>query len=192
MCEESREETSSREDQASMAAFYGCSEAAFEALHDRWSPRLFGFFRREGLSVEDAEDLALLTLVKLYTTKERRSFDVSRPLSPFLFTIARRVLLGWQRERRRRPPGVPLIEALDLTTPAEDAHPALSTVVTECIQGLPPLEQRYILHCGKHGLGDMSHGEIAEVLEKWPAQITQISKNARALLARCLRAKGYL
>lgn len=191
MCEEAKEELSAREDRAAMSAFYGCSETAFDVLHDRWWPRLFGFFRREGIPVEDAEDLALLTLIKLYTTKERQSFDLTRPLSPFLFTVARRVLLGWLRDEGRRIRGVSLIEALDLATEIEDRHPTLSAAVAECIQGLPPIEQRYILHCEKHGLGDMSHGEIAAALDKWPAQITQISKSARASLEQCLRGKGY-
>jgi DNA-directed RNA polymerase specialized sigma24 family protein len=49
----------------------------------------------------------------------------------------------------------------------------------------------YIFLCGKHGLGDLSHKEIAQVLGKWPPQLTQISQKARAHLRECMTSKGY-
>lgn len=178
-------------DEALMAAFYDCSEAAFQVLAERWWPRLFGFFRRRGTGAEDAEDLTLQTLVKLYVTKEERKFDVSQPLAPFLFTVAHRLHLGWLRARERRPHETHLVEALDLASGPEDRHPALSADVLHCIEQLPEPEQLYVHLCGRHGLGDLSHNEIAAIMEKWPAQITHISKRTQTLLRQCLTRKGY-
>ncbi len=191
MVEERDCEPSRVSDEALMAAFYEGSETAFQALSEQWWPRLFGYFRRRGVGAEDAEDLALQTLVKLYVTRERRKFDVNLPLAPFLFTVAYRLYQGWLRDQERNPAGVPLVEALDLASAPEDRHTGLSADVLHCIERLPEAEQLYVQLCARHGLGDLSHNEIAVVMEKWPAQITQISKRTQALLRQCLEKKGY-
>lgn len=178
-------------DQELMTAFFGCSEAAFQKLAERWWPRLFGYFRRLGAGSEDAEDLAVQTLMKLYLMKESRRFDLSRPLAPFLFTAAKRVYIAWLRELDREPKTEPLFEKLPLAANGGEPHPELSASLLQCVQALPEPEQLYVMMCGRHGLGDLSHNEIAETLDKWPAQVTQISKRARALLKRCLETKGF-
>src|SRR3954452_446493 len=94
-----------------MSRFYGCDARAFDTLADRWWARLFGFFRRRGLGVEDAEDLALKVLVRLAATKDEarrsRRFDAERPLTPYLLTLARNAAIEKWRERRLESPGLP-------------------------------------------------------------------------------------
>src|SRR3989442_15223402 len=84
-----------------MARFYGGESSAFSAIAERWWPRLQGFFRKMGFDASTAEDLAQDTLVKLFLTKEKLSFDLGQPLEPFLLTVARnRAIEEW---RHRKP-----------------------------------------------------------------------------------------
>ncbi|MCC2673042.1 MAG: hypothetical protein K0Q72_5514 [Armatimonadetes bacterium] len=177
-------------DRALMAQFYACSEAAFEKLSDRWWPRLMSFFRNQGFGNEDAEDLTLDVLVRLYVTKEKLAFDLSQPLAPFLFTIARRRAIARWRELKREPPQRPLEEGLNVAAEAEPRSD-LPADLLECLEQLPEPERTYVTLCERHGLGDLSHNDIATVLNKWPAQVTQISKRARSALRECLTNKGY-
>jgi RNA polymerase sigma-70 factor (ECF subfamily) len=180
------------DDQELMAAFYACSESAFETLASRWWERLFTFFRNFGESPSNAEDMAQDTLVRLYQTKQKRSYDVRRPFTPFLFTIARNRWVEELRKRARSPSELSLDPVHDrIQAPECAARDALCDDLLQCIWKLTPSQQTYILLCGKHGLGQLSHLEIAEVLEKWPAQITKISQCARKHLRECLSAKGY-
>src|SRR5690348_13497804 len=121
------------EDQELMAAFYACSEDAFETLAARWWERLFVFFRNSGESPSNAEDLAQDTLVRLYQTKYKRSYDVRRPFKPFLFTIARNRWVEELRRRGRSPGEVPLDIARDEISPANcEAPDTLGEDLLQC------------------------------------------------------------
>jgi RNA polymerase sigma factor (sigma-70 family) len=173
-----------------MSRFYGCDGTAYDTLNERWWPRLVRFFRGLGFGVEEAEDLAQDTLVKLYLTKETLSFDLGQPLEPFLYTVARNQARGeW---RRRKPETVSLlcIEEIDVKEPSS-LPAAMIEDLFACIGNLPETEQTYLFLCQKHGLGELTHGEIAQILGKLPAQVTRISQRARARLGECLTAKGY-
>lgn len=191
MRNERTQASNSPDDRELMTRFYGCGEEAFDLLAERWWPRLFGFFRRMGFSSEEGEDLAQETLIRLYQTKERRSFDLSQPLEPFLLTVARNLAVREWRGRRPHRETVPLIEALDWE-PDETGLPA--TMVEDlflCIWALPEQQRVYVLLSEKCGLGELSHNEIAAILGKWPAQITRISQRAREHLRNCMAGKGY-
>jgi RNA polymerase sigma factor (sigma-70 family) len=188
--EEGRGRPQPESDSGLMAEFYGCSEAAFERLADRWWPRLFAFFRKLGFGNEDAEDLVMDSLVRLFTTKERQQFDTSQELAPFLFTIARRLAVGaWRKRAAGRD--VPWDEDLPLVTGAREPESELEADLLACVWQLPEAELTYVVLCGKHGLGELSHNEIAEMLDKWPPQITHLSKRALAALKECMHGKGY-
>lgn len=173
-----------------MARFYACSETAFDTLSERWWPRLFAFFRKLGFSNEDAEDLVMDSLVKLYATKERQSFDTSQQLAPFLFTIARNLAIAFWR-RQLGPSIVPLNDCVHLPSQEEKPDPDLVSDLLDCVWKLPETELTYVALCGRHGLGELSHGEIAQMLGKWAPQITLISKRALSTLRHCMTLKGY-
>jgi len=176
-----------------VARFYGCSAAAFDELVERWWKRLIGFFSHRGFPAEDAEDLALQTLVKLAATKETLDgprFNTSRPVAPFLLTIARNLAI--QRWRSREAPVTNLEECAEVAQPPGDSLPEGTLHdLLQCIDALPELERTYVLLCGKHGLGDMSHTEIGQHLDRWPAQITELSQRTRSRLKGCMAGKGY-
>lgn len=183
--------TDGRQDDSQLIArFYAGDEAAFEVMAGRWRPRFFGFFFKLGFGAEDAEDLAQETLVQLYVTREGTPIDVDRPLEPFAFAVARNLAIRDWRKRRARVITVPLSEAQSLAA-AQRSSGALSGDLQECLRRLPEAQQTYFLLCGKHGLGELSHNEIAQVLGKWPAQVTAISQQARDRLRDCMERKGY-
>lgn len=183
-------------DEELMARFYACRSQAFDEVTRRWWKRLFGYFRRYNFSYETCEDLALKALVRLAATKDavrtRGRFDVRRPLAPFLLTIARNLAI---EEIRKGGPGKPDPEGRESDWPSAEAPPAFTDQflidLYACIDGLSEAERTYILLCGKHGLGDMSHTEIGNLLGKWPAQITGLSRRALAQLEAALKEKGY-
>jgi RNA polymerase sigma-70 factor, ECF subfamily len=174
-----------------MSRFYHCDEEAFAGIVERWWGRLIGFFRGRSLGEEDAEDLAQETLVKLYLTKDTLSFDTGQALKPFLFTIARNTAIQEWRHRKSEPGIVPINDAIETPAPAGALSPDLVADLLECVGSLPEMEHTYIQLCGKHGLGTLSHNEIAEVLGKWPAEMTRLSQRARISLRICLKRKGY-
>jgi RNA polymerase sigma factor (sigma-70 family) len=173
-----------------MAQFYRCHAPAFDTLTERWWRRMFGFFTRLGFSRDAAADLTQETVIKLYGTKETMSFDPRQPLAPFLMTIARRLAIRDWRRQGSRPPDVSLraAEAVAAPDPAADS---VHDDLLHCVGQLPELERTYIVLCGKHGLGECSHNEIAELLGKWPAQVTGISQRARARMRRLMQDRGY-
>jgi DNA-directed RNA polymerase specialized sigma subunit len=56
---------------------------------------------------------------------------------------------------------------------------------------LSEVEQNYLLLCKEHGMGELSHGEIAERLGTSPQYISQVSKRALVRLRKQLRGQGY-
>ncbi len=74
-------------------------EAAFREIVDRYKNSLHAFLRQFLNRHDLVEDVFQETFLQLFTSRE--SFDVSRPLRPWLFTIAankaRDALRKWQR-----------------------------------------------------------------------------------------------
>lgn len=172
-----------------VACFYQCQEAAFEALARRWWGRLFSFFVRWGYSAESAEDLAQEAVVRVYGTKERLTFDSGKPFGPFMMGIAMKLARArWSSEG---PDRVAWLEEMpELLQPGGLDGRTLRDI-WQCVSALPEAERTYISLCAKHGVGEFSHGDIAEILEKWPSKVTQISRQARARLRECLEGKGH-
>jgi RNA polymerase sigma factor (sigma-70 family) len=191
-------------DRELMIRFYDCEAQAFDLLIVRWRPRLLRFFRTLGFLAEDAEDLTQNTMVKLYLTKETFSFDVSQPLAPFLYTIARNLAIARWRHEKTEPETIvdfnpfededamahvhrERMEALPPPVPNE-----MMTDLSLCILDLSKTERLYLSLCERHGLGDLSHTEIAEVLGKRNlAEITRISQRTREKLRAGMVSRGY-
>jgi RNA polymerase sigma-70 factor (ECF subfamily) len=175
-----------------MCLFYRGDDRAFDALTARWRSRMVRFFRfHSGFGREEAEDLTQDVFVKLYVTRETMSFDLSQPLEPFLYTVARNLAI--QEWRKRRPKCVPIdwIEELDLKEDPSALSQATLDDLFLCIWNLPEPERFYLLLCEKHGLGDCTHIEIARLLGKSPALLTRISQRALTHLREQMMERGY-
>lgn len=89
------------EDTRRMLAVGKGNDDALSDLIDRWQGPLVNFFYRSINSVEQAQDLAQMTFIRLY-----RSAPGYKPVarfSTYLFHIARRLLINEYRRRQRKP-----------------------------------------------------------------------------------------
>lgn len=182
-------------DNCLLTRYYQGDEAAMEVLAARWRPRLRGYFRGNRLDEHTAEELTQEVVVRLCVSRDKEPgagrVDPDRPLAPYVFAMARNQLIA--ERRRGKPAGIDEVDDHSVSVPAHAdlPYPWLAEDLCQCLQGLRATEREYFLLCAKHGLGQLSHLEIAESLGKWPAQVTQISQQARKSLKRCLESKGY-
>jgi RNA polymerase sigma-70 factor (ECF subfamily) len=73
-------------------------EDAFRELLDIYRGRIFGYVLRTIRNYDDAEDLTLLCFTKAFRALD--TFDPSRSLSTWLFTIAHNVTIDFLRKNR--------------------------------------------------------------------------------------------
>lgn len=176
-----------------MRRFYDGDARALDKLLERWEPRLLGYFHKFGFSREESEDLSQEVMVSLYLTRQRSDshgrFDLSRPLAPFLFTSARRAAISaW----RRRPDAAPVpLEVWDAEERPTLPPLALAADLADCLAQLPDDQHLYFRLCARHGLGELSHQEISEVLGKCPSEVSRLSRRAKEGLRNCMQRKGY-
>lgn len=137
----------------------------FSALYRQQLPYVLRTLRRLGVPQPDVEDL----LQELFVVVSARlaSFDVERPIEPWLFGIAVRVVSNYRRHGRRRPAEV-LCESVDQNQ-ADQAGPDANIaehqareLVLETLQ-LLPLEQRAVFVM--HDIDEQPIPAIAEALE---------------------------
>lgn len=88
-----------RSDHELLAAMAAEEPGAFQALVERWRPRVVNFLVSRGADVEGAEDCAQETFVRVYGY--RHAYRPQAPFTAFLFTVARNALLDWKRSRAR-------------------------------------------------------------------------------------------
>jgi len=85
-------------DEDLMKRYQASDEAAFRELYSRYDSRLRHFFGlRLGTKYQsDAEDLIQITWLKLH--KSRKAFDPTRRFAPWVFRLARNVLIDRYRQ----------------------------------------------------------------------------------------------
>jgi len=149
-------------------------EAAFRAIFDRFFRPLVRFFQRRHIfSLQECEDLAQETFIKVY-----RSLDEFRSESSFdtwIFKISMNLYLNRVRDRsaqKRGAPEVPLDEEVECL-PERDRDSAYDEPLHKILQderrrmlvaaldGLSPQQRQCVLL----RLKDMKYREIAEVMQ---------------------------
>lgn len=75
-------------------------QTAYRHLLTQVMKSLEGYYRRRVREAENAADVLQLALLKLHLA--RHTYDPSRPFEPWLFAIARSVLIDYFRARGRR------------------------------------------------------------------------------------------
>jgi RNA polymerase sigma-70 factor (ECF subfamily) len=94
-----REQPPEDEGAAMLARHLEGDPRAFEELVASWGPRVYGFLRRSGAG-EQADDLFQETFLRVHLAAGR--FDPRYPFRVWVFTIARRLVIGHQRGQRVR------------------------------------------------------------------------------------------
>ncbi len=154
----------------------GGSEAAFEAIFDRHHRGILAFCRHMLGSVEEAEDAVQHTFMAAF----RELVGSAKPiqLKPWLYTIARNRCLTVLRTRRRLAVGeVTEPPTEHLAAEVERRHD-LRNLLRD-VAGLPE-DQRAALVLSE--LGDMSHDEIAAVLDCRREKVKALVFQARSSL----------
>ena len=92
---------SKRSDEELMAAYVRGDRAAFRQLFDRYQPLLQRVLVRDLDRPEEARDLVQQTFLQLH--RARADYRSSKPLRPWLMTIALNLKRQYFRHRSRRP-----------------------------------------------------------------------------------------
>lgn len=171
-------------DSACMQTAAAGDMAAFKSIVDRWQSRMVSFFYRTVGNRGDAEDLTQETFLHLYRALPR--YESRNAFTAFLFTLARRRLIDFQRRRARRP-----LEFIDPTDWPLQQHPAPSNCCAEierafhrALQDLPPQQRQAILLLQQQNL---SYDEIAAALNASTASVKTWIHRARTHLREALK-----
>jgi RNA polymerase sigma factor (sigma-70 family) len=159
------------------------SEAAFEAIFDRYHRGILGFCRHMLGSVEEAEDAVQHTFMAAF--RELAGSDKPIQLKPWLYTIARNRCLTVLRTRSRQTLGEleePPTE--HLAAEVERRHD-LRNLLRD-VASLPD-DQRSALVLSE--LGDMSHDDIAAVLDCRREKVKALVFQARSSLIASREAR---
>jgi RNA polymerase sigma factor (sigma-70 family) len=160
------------------------NEAAFEVIFERHAPAILAFCRHMLGTREEAEDAVQHTFAAAYRDLQRGG-DREIALKPWLFAIARNRCLSLLRARREMPVAV---EALEAHAPsgaglAEQVEERADLRhLLDDVRELPD-EQRAALLLTE--LGDLSHAEVAGVLDCEVSRVKGLVFRARSgLIAR--------
>jgi len=142
------------------------SREAYRALFLRFAPKLKAFVMGQGLSAQEAEDLAQETLISVW--RKADYFDPSKAAaSTWIYTIARNLRIDQARKAKRQqdmPEALKEdLQSAEADVPADAqmiAHQSASALNLH-IQTLPK-EQKEVLRLSF--FEDLSHGDISRAL----------------------------
>ncbi|MDP0499376.1 MAG: RNA polymerase sigma factor [Verrucomicrobiota bacterium JB022] len=159
-------------------------DGALQELIERWKTPLINFFYRSLHSVEQAEDLAQLTFIRLYRAAAK--YEPRAKFSTYLFYIARRLLINEFRRRQRKP-----LEAVD---PAElhavergDEERNIAEIEEAfdlALERLPEKQRTAILLLKQQ---ELSYAEIAQVMDATESAVKTWIFRARQTLKQELK-----
>jgi RNA polymerase sigma factor (sigma-70 family) len=142
---------------------------------------------------DDLADLVQEVFLRVFSEKGRRAYDGIRDFGPYLYTVARNMLVDWARLRGREVPApwAEIEEALDvepiLDNPAPWAEPATIRVVEEYLAGLSAdLRQ---VHCLRHE-ECLSQEEVGKRLGLGRQAIRTLERRLQDGLAAALDSAG--
>jgi DNA-directed RNA polymerase specialized sigma24 family protein len=137
---------------------------AFRELYGRYSRRLFGYFAGRGASEDTALELTAETFSRVWVMRERFEDQRDGSAAPWLFGIARNVLLMSVRRgevERRTSARLGVLERLDIGGPAATPEPGWAEGADELLNTLP-LSQRDALRL--RVIDELDYDEVAETL----------------------------
>ncbi len=136
------------------------SREAFATLFDQFAPKLKAYYRKGGIELSLAEDLAQETMLAVWRHAAKFSASIGSP-STWIFTIARNLLIDHVRRQKSRQGDLkdpslqpPEVEIADDLVDAQQRYMSLKTAL-----GKLPEEQVKILRMAF--FDHKSHSEIA-------------------------------
>lgn len=155
---------------------------AFGEIVRRYQAQIFRLCRRY-VGAGDAEDIAQEAFVKAFLNVKR--FDASRPLSPWLLTIARRLCIDRLRQRKARPASNDEPEALPTQATAEADTASKETIVLlqGALKELPEGQREAVM---LFHVEELAYKDIAAVLDVPMGTVMTWLHRARAQLRQKL------
>jgi len=161
-----------------VAAARGGEEWALRAIYEELAPRVRGYLRGQG----EAEPDELVGEVFLQVVRDLARFEGDEAaLRAWVLTIAHDRLVGEQRRRSRRL-SVSVVRAGRGGDPEERAADASEEARVNAILGGLSSSQRSVVLL--RALGELSVGQVADVLGKSPRAVERIQRRGLAVLAR--------
>ncbi|OXU14332.1 RNA polymerase sigma factor [Sedimentisphaera salicampi] len=146
-----------REEKELLRRFCSGDEAAFRDIVQEYKDPLFNFLRRFVGNQDLIEDVFQDTFMQLYQSRE--SFDIDRPLKPWLFTIAANKAKDLLRKRKRN-------SSISVGSIADDSESSIEDVFSSVSsENTTPLDQ-YIT--------EETEERVREVVENMPEKLREI------------------
>ncbi|MEZ4301906.1 MAG: RNA polymerase sigma factor [Polyangiaceae bacterium] len=171
---------------------YACGEtAAFAALHRALYPRLHAYLLRMRGSAHVADDLVQETFLRMH--RARATFAPGASVVPWMYTIARNVLIDHTRSARRRAtselPEGDAYEPVDTGADTESSAFAseAARTVERVLARLPPAQREAFVLLRYEGL---SVADAANVLGATPAAVKLRAFRAYEALRAALAEKA--
>jgi RNA polymerase sigma factor (sigma-70 family) len=137
---------------------------AFRDFYERYAEEIFGYFRRRTADPDSALELTAETFSRAWVTRERIEDRHEGSAAPWLFGIARNVLLMSIRRgalERRTAERLGVLERLDLDAAEAAPEPEWADGADELLDSLP-LSQREALRL--RIVDERSYEEVADAL----------------------------
>ncbi|WP_433332666.1 sigma-70 family RNA polymerase sigma factor [Spirillospora sp. CA-294931] len=161
-------------------------EGVLRALYDEHGGPLLGYvLRLTGGDRSQAEDVVQETLLRAWRHPEAL---VGRPVRPWLFTVARNLVVDAHRARRARPPETDIDEHVVSTAGSDDIDRALeSWTVAEALADLSPSHRAVLVETFYRG---RSVAEASKALGVPPGTVKSRTFYALRALKLALEERG--
>jgi len=163
------------------------SQAAMMELVDRYRGQVFGLCYRMLGHRQDAEDMTQETFIRLLRSLDR--WDPKRDFEPWLLAIAGNRCRTQLAKRKRRPPGVPLVEHLPDPSPDFQAARDLAEEVDRAFQSIRQEYRQAFTLFHQH---ELSYAEIAEAMSCPLGTVKTWVHRARKELIASLQQRGVV
>lgn len=157
-------------DEELMVLYISGSIHAFDEIYKRYARKIFGYFKNKTGSVEVAEELSQEFFVKIH--RKRDLFTMGYRLSPWLFTIAKNMLVD--HFLRNKEVKYDEINESDILSFPDTSYVDMEDL-RAAIKRLPKTSKKVV---NLRYFKDMGYDEISEILGKTPVNIRKILSRA--------------
>ena len=134
-------------------------EGSFKRLLNAYKGRIFSYSYRMLQNYQDAEEITFDTFIKCY--KSLSGFDLSKPLAPYLFTIAHNAIMDFLRKNRQHYEYLDehqgVVNGLDKKMDQKRQFERVEVAMA----GLAPVDREIVILFHKE---ELSYQEISEML----------------------------
>lgn len=160
--------------------------ASIQALVERFQSNVLGLCIRLLHHRQDAEDVTQEVFLRVFRSLKR--WDKSRPLKPWIMTIAVNRCRTWLTQRTRRPELVEYLQETAASAPADDA----AELAREIQAALAELREDYRLVFTLYHEQGLPYEDIAEAVDKPVGTVKTWLHRARLEVLERLRRRGMI